>query len=175
MCAASEDESSGCVSPFQGCLKRTDDSPSNSQTYRVEQFELGQLALPIHFAQNSVNLPPYRSIRFERQPPKHMFQPILCSENGKVSQVRFQLLVAPLLDSHMRMAAPIAHRVAAKFDGRFASIANVFPLLLKEGVLSVRCKQNEEAPVSEVLNVCEPGIFASGPRRLSDTKGVFGD
>src|SRR5437763_1439804 len=75
----------------------------------------------------------------------------------------------------MRMAATVAHGVPAKLDWCFTSIANEFPLLFKEDMLSMRCEKDKESPVPEVLNVCKPGGFAPGPRRLSDAQPVFRD
>lgn len=93
--------------------------------------------------------------------------------NCHVGKVGFQFPISSLLNSHMRMAAPIAYRVASELDRHFSRIANELPLLLKELVAAGRREKNEVSLKADVLNVCETRRLPSCSRRLPDPEPVL--
>jgi hypothetical protein len=80
-----------------------------------------------------------------------------------------------LLYPYVRMACTVAGGIARELDRDLPRIANELALLFKERVPS-RCRQeHKSAAVTKVLNVCEPGSLAPGPRRFPDPQAVLCD
>jgi hypothetical protein len=95
--------------------------------------------------------------------------------NRDVCEIGLQLKIPALLNPHMRMARPVADRVAAMFDWHLPSIPDEFPLLFEERMFSWSRKKREGSAVSEVLDVCVPGCFSPGPRRFPDAEAILFD
>jgi hypothetical protein len=95
--------------------------------------------------------------------------------HGQVREERLQLQIPTLFYPHMRMAAPVADRVAGKLNRNLPNVADELPLLFEESVLPPCRKENEPPLEPEVLEVRKTRRFAPGPCRFSNRDAVLFD
>src|SRR5262249_71622 len=111
-----------------------------------------------------MNLSSHRRPGLKRQLPELSIEPI--ARPKCVSQkIRFEILKKRAVNAHMDVSSTIGDRVASKFDRHLAAVRDSlsFSAFLdgKKKLVHPMCRgKREEAPVSQVLNICVAGSFS---------------
>lgn len=156
-------------------LERTKHAADESKAGLWNRFEPRPLPLPVYGSDDTKKLPPNRRIRFKRQSSEFRFDSARRTVSREVQEVGFESLVLLLLDSHMWVPTPVANRVSAKPDRHPPGVTDGGRLFREERVLPVRCEQDEESSVADVLKVCESSLLSPRPRPLGNVDSIPSD
>lgn len=132
----------------------------------------------IHRPQDVKQLSPHRGIGLERNPLKLSAHALDRPTSCHVHEVVLELVVLDRMDPHRSVpfavdASPVADAVPGELYRLAADVLHALALFVEESVQAPRRDDDEEAMMSQVLDIGQALLLATGSRPLTDGNVVL--